>query len=250
MTAITHRPAHQISARPASQTRAMSDLIGRLTNRLEDTDVNGRKCISAGAAPRQHEREALEARKAELLACLEPDAERARRVIVALLGSFPSYGEDEATARFVVAACCRACSKAPAWALEEASSRFLENSVRIPWDMAKRPTPPQILAEALHCTLPIEAELHRITQVLDAELVDVETTEDERREAIARWEQIKADMGRSNVITERTGDEIAKERAEQIRANEAVERRDALARERAGLPPAPSPFAPREDALA
>ncbi len=56
-------------------------------------------------------------------------------------------------------------------------------------------------------------------------------------------------MGRSNVITERTGEEIATERAEQIRANEAVERRDALARERAGLPPAPSIFAVRRGVI-
>lgn len=228
----------------------MSDMLGRFMNRLEDTDVDGRKCLSAGIAPTGAERSALEQRKAELLASLEPDHDRARKVIGALLGSFPSYGEDEETARFVLAACCRACAKVPAWAIEEASGRFIENTVRISWDMSKRPTPPQIVAEAMRCVLSVEAELHRLEQVLGAEIVDSDTTEDERREAVARWEQIKAEMGRSNVITERTGDEIAKERAEQIRANEVVERRDALARERAGLPPARSPFAPREDVLA
>lgn len=246
MNAIAHRTAGPVSLRPSVQTRAMSDMIGRFMNRLEDTDVDGRKCLSAGIAPSENERSALERRRAELLASLEPDADRARKVIGALLGSFPSYGEDEETARFVLAACCRACAKVPAWAIEEASGRFIENTVRIQWDMSKRPTPPQIVAEAMRCVLPVEAELHRLEQVLNAEIVDSDTTEDERREAVARWEQIKAEMGRSNVITERTGDEIAKERAEQIRANEAVERRDALARERAGMPPAPSPFAPRE----
>lgn len=250
MKALTHRNAGPVSLRPSVQTRAMSDMIGRFTNRLEDTDVDGRMCLSAGIAPSAAERSVLEQRKAELLASLQPDAERARKVIGALLGSFPSYGEDEETARFVLAACCRACAKVPAWAIEEASGRFIENTTRIQWDISKRPTPPQIVAEAMRCVLPVEAELHRLEQVLNAELVDTETSEDDRKEAVARWEQLKAEMGRSNVITGKTDDEIANERAEQIRANETVARREAAARERDGVPPARSPFAPREAARA
>ncbi|KQO89406.1 hypothetical protein ASF36_23525 [Methylobacterium sp. Leaf90] len=90
----------------------------------------------------------------------------------------------------------------------------------------------------------IEVEIARISAILDAELVDTETTEDERREAIARWEQIKAEMGRSNVITERTAEEIDRERQEMRRANDLVEQRDAWERERAGLP-ARNAFTPR-----
>ncbi|MBB2965176.1 hypothetical protein FHU13_005599 [Methylobacterium sp. R2-1] len=55
-------------------------------------------------------------------------------------------------------------------------------------------------------------------------------------------------MGRSNVIVQRTDDEIAQERAEQLRANEAVERRDAWERERAGLP-VRNTFTPRAEVV-
>lgn len=162
-------------------------------------------------------------------------------------GSTGAVAMSRKTARFVLAACCRACAKVPAWAIEEASGRFIENTVRISWDMSKRPTPPQIVAEAMRCVLPVEAELYRLEQVLNAEIVDSETTEDERKAAVAHWNELKAQMGRSNVIVQRTDEEIAQERAEQLRANESVERRDAAARERAGLP-ARNTFTPREPA--
>lgn len=220
MTAITTTQARPVSFRPTIQSRAMSDLIGRFTNRLEDTDIFNRKCISGPIAPRDDERRAMADRRAELLASLQPEAERSRKVLIALLGSFPSYGEDEETARFILAACCRACSKVPTWAIEEASARFLEGRARIPWDMAKRPTPPQILAEALQCALPVEAELHRVSQVLDAEVVDTETTDLERQEALDAWAKLKADMGRSNVVTDRTSDAIEAERAAFRKVNE------------------------------
>lgn len=230
MNAITPHAPRPVSLRPTTQTRAMSDLIGRFTNRLEDTDVHGRKCISAGSAPGERERLALMERKAELLACLQPDPDRARKVIGALLGSFPSYGEDDETARFILAASCRACAKAPAWALEEASGRFLENRVRIQWDMAKRPTPPQILAEAMHCTLAVEAELYKLGQILDAEIVDADTTEDERKQALAHWAHLRRSISANNVVNDRTDDDVEHERAEMRKANELIRRKEAAQR--------------------
>lgn len=212
MNAISTIQGRAVSLRPAEQSRAMADLIGRFTNRLEDTDAFSRKCISGPIAPRENERQAMAERRSELLASLHPEGDRSRKVLIALLGSFPSYGEDEETARFILAACCRACAKVPTWAIEEASARFLEGRTRVSWDMAKRPTPPQILAEALQCALPVEAELHRVSQVLDAEVVDTETTELERQEALDAWAKLKAEIGRSNVISERTADAIEAER--------------------------------------
>ena len=215
---VEHRPTP--GAQPQVQTRAMSDLIGRFTNRLEDTGGVSRKCISAPVAPTERERQMLEERKQDLLLGLEPTPEDARKVLVSLLASFPSYGEDQATARFILASCCRACAKAPTWALAEASNRFLEGRTRVRWDMDRRPTPPQILAEAMQCVLPVEAELHRLDQILNAEIVDSDTTDAERQDALDAWAKLKFAIGRSNVISERTDEEIARERSEMDRANE------------------------------
>lgn len=198
----------------------MSDLIGKYTNRLEDTGDPRKKIISQAVAILPHEREQLEARKASLLASLDPTPEATRRALVALLGAFPSYGEDEATARHVVAACCRACDRVPAWAVEEACRHFLTGNVTVQWNMASRPTPPQILAEAMHCTLPTEGELYRITALLEAEVVHRETTDRERHDALDAWAKLKSEMRASNVISSRTEEEISLECAAMARANE------------------------------
>ncbi|AWN43801.1 hypothetical protein DK389_28885 [Methylobacterium durans] len=92
------------------------------------------------------------------------------------------------------------------------------------------PSPQNINAECAFITLEIETEIARISAILDAELVNNETTEDERREAVARWEQLKADMGRSNVIAQRTDEEIAAERFEMSRANDRFRAREAARR--------------------
>ena len=215
---VEHKPTP--GGRPLVQTRAMSDLIGRFTNRLEDTGNVSRKCISSPVAPNERERQMMQERKQDLLLALEPTPDAARKVLVALLASFPSYGEDQETARFILASCCRACAKAPTWALAEASSRFLEGRTRVRWDMDRRPTPPQILAEAMQCVLPVEAELHRLDQILGAEIVDSDTTDAQRQDALDSWAKLKSDIGRSNVISERTDEEITRERSEMGRANE------------------------------
>ncbi|WP_232629138.1 hypothetical protein [Methylobacterium sp. Leaf118] len=225
----------------------MADTIGKFTNRLEDKPGDfRRKLLSASLAPAGTEREALEARRAELQRSLRPTPDdTARAVITLLLASGKSYGmtERESDAREMLYG--EALRQEPTWAIEKARQRFAKGGWQCNWDGRDVPPTASVVAECRFITLEVETEIGRINAILDAELVDTDTTENERREAVARWEQIKAQMGRSNVITERTGEEIDRERAEQVRANAAVELRDAMARKAAGLPPAPSPFAPR-----
>ncbi|WP_162560939.1 hypothetical protein [Methylobacterium durans] len=118
----------------------------------------------------------------------------------------------------------------PTWAIEEARRRFGKGGWKCNWNGRGVPSPQNINAECAFITLEIETEIARISAILDAELVNNETTEDERREAVARWEQLKADMGRSNVIAQRTDEEIAAERFEMSRANDRFRAREAARR--------------------
>ncbi|WP_458438789.1 hypothetical protein [Methylorubrum extorquens] len=156
---------------------------------------------------------------------------------MALLGGFPTFGADREDAKLTVSLIVRALDDVPVWAVQRAAGLFLKNLQKTRWNPERAPTAPQIRTEAKLIMLDVEVELHRLDQVLNAEIVDSETTEDERKAAVAHWNQLTTELGLSNVITERTDDEIAHERAEQLRANDAVERRGAWERERAGLPP-------------
>lgn len=254
MTSVPTRSSVSTSVSPPEPaSRPLLDLVSRFQNRLEDGDRPGHKLISAGLAPLEHERAALEDRKRHLLASLAPPAsDEARaalaKTVAALLGAFPTYGADREDAKITVSLIVRALDDVPVWAVKRAAGLFLKNLPKTRWNPERAPTAPQIRAEAKLVTLDVEVELHRLEQVLGAEIVDSETTEDERKAAVAYWNELKAQMGRSNVIVQRTDEEIAQERAEQLRANEAVERRDAEARERAGLAPRNS-FAPREETV-
>ncbi|CAO4136706.1 hypothetical protein OFEAOIEE_LOCUS4465 [Methylorubrum extorquens] len=247
MTSVQTRQAPSAITAPTSTTRAMADTIGKFTNRLEDKPGDfRRKLLSASLAPAGTEREALEARREELRRSLRPTPDQtARDVVTLLLAGAPSFGMSERETDAKVMLYAEALRDEPTWAIEKARQRFAKGGWQCNWDGKGSPSTASVVAECRFFTLDIETEIARISAILDAELVDNETTEDERREAVARWEQVKAEMGRSNVITERTDDEIAHERAEQLRANDVVERRDAWERERAGLPPADSPFVPR-----
>lgn len=255
MTSVQTRTASTSVSPPAAATRPLLDLVSRFTNRIEDGDRPGHKLISAGLAPQGGERATLEDRKQHLLGSLNPpDSDDERRalakIVAALLGAFPTYGADREDAKATVALICRALDDVPVWAVQRAAGNFLKGTTLTRWNPDRAPTPPQIRAEAKLITLDVETELYRIGQVLGAEIVDAETTEDERKAAKAHWEQLKAEMGRSNVMPERTDEEVERERAEQRRANETTRRREAAQRERLGLPPAPSPFVPREESVA
>lgn len=252
MSSVQTRQATTAITAPTSTTRAMADTIGKFTNRLEDKPGDfRRKLLSASLAPAGTERDVLEARRAELRRSLRPTPDQtARDVVTLLLAGAPSFGMSERETDAKVMLYAEALRDEPTWAIEKARQRFAKGGWQCNWDGSGTPSTASVVAECRFITLDIETEIARISAILDAELVDTETSEDERKEAVARWEQLKAEMGRSNVITGKTDEEIAGERAEQARANEVVARREAVARERDGVPPARSPFAPREAARA
>lgn len=243
MTSVPTRSSANTSVSPPEPaSRPLLDLVSRFQNRLEDGDRPGHKLISAGLAPQEHERVALTDRQRHLVASLAPatsddDRKALSRIVMALMGGFPTFGADREDAKLTVSLIVRALDDVPVWAVQRAAGLFLKNLQKTRWNPERAPTAPQIRAEAKLVMLDVEVELHRLEQVLNAEIVDSETTEDERKAAVAHWNELKAQMGRSNVIAQRTDEEIARERAEQLRANDAVERRDAWERERAGLQP-------------
>lgn len=230
MSSIQHRPVSS-SVSPEAATRPLLDLVSRFINRLEDGAGPGRKIISAGLAPKGEEREILEARKWHLLASLTPpmgeeDRRMLTKVVAALLGSFPTYGADREDARASVALICRALDDVPVWSVQQAAQHFIKGCTKIPWNNDRAPTPPQIRSEAKLICLDVETELHRLSQVLDAELVDNTTTQDERDAALAKWAEIRAGIVGSNVLRERSDQEVNREREAQIRANRLVRARE------------------------
>jgi hypothetical protein len=233
MTSVQkHSPRNSVSS-PEAATRALLDTVSLYTNRLEDaygeTSLGGfgRKIISAGLAPRDADRAVMEDRRSHLLACLEParspaDQTLLARVVGGLLAAFPTFGASEEQAKLAVGMICRALDDVPVWAVQRAAANFLKGPPKVQWSNDRAPTPPQIRAEAKWIILDVETELHRLSQVLDAELVDSDTTQDERDAAIAHWAQIRAGIASSNVVGDRTEDEVNRERDAQQRANRLV----------------------------
>lgn len=187
-------------SRPADATRPLVDLVSRISNRLEENpDHRGHMLLSAGAAPSDAERDALEARRAQLRESLSPGEPRAMRSVVkALLGAFPTFGATADDANAVAGLACRALDDVPVWAVQEAAGRFIKGNVRVVWTHDRAPTPPQIRGEAKHCMLSVEEEIVKLSKVLDATIVDTEASEDERAAALAHWEKIKREILSTN----------------------------------------------------
>ena len=113
----------------------------------------------------------------------------------------------------------------PAWAVERARLIFGKGGWRCLWDGRDVPSSHDVAAECRHILLPIETELRRLDAVLDAELYDTGATDDDRANAVAHWETVKADMRGESVITEQTEEEISAERASMARANDRFRER-------------------------
>lgn len=110
----------------------------------------------------------------------------------------------------------------PTWAIEAARQTFSRGGWRCNWDGNGCPSSASVVAECKYTLLPIENELHRINLILNAELVDTDTTQDERDAALAHWAQVRAGIVGSNVISERTDDQVQRERDAQQAANRLV----------------------------
>lgn len=230
MKVQTRSSSRSVSSAEAA-TRAILDLTSKFTNRLEDGNGPGHKIISAGLAPRGVERGALEERRAHLLAALAPAADPDQQMLLArivggLLAAFPTFGSGEDQAKLAVGMIVRALDDVPVWAVQKAAANFLKGRQKVAWNSDRAPTPPQIRSEAMLAVLDVETELRRISQVLDAELVDNDTTQDQRDAAIARWKEIRAGIAGANVISERTDDDVNRERDAQQRANKLVRARE------------------------
>lgn len=213
MNEISTQASRAIAA-PSSITRPMADLIGKYTNRLEDKPGDFRKkLLSASLAPAGEERRVLETRRAELRDSLTPTpGEAADDAIYGILAGSNTFGMTGREADAKVRLYAEALEKQPTWAINEARKRFGKGGWKCNWDGNGFPSSANVNAECAFLTLEIDAEIHKLSQILDAEIVDTTTTEGERQEAIARWNKLKAEMGRSNVISERTSDAIEAER--------------------------------------
>lgn len=221
MNQISTQNGRAIAA-PSSTTRPMADLIGKFTNRLEDKPGDfRRKLLSASLAPAGEERQVLEARRAELRDSLIPTpGEAADDAIYGILAGSNTFGMSGREADAKVRLYAEALAKQPTWAINEARKRFGKGGWKCGWDGNGFPSSANVNAECSFLTLEIDTEIHKLTQILDAEIVDSTTTESERQEAVAAWTKLKAEMGRSNVISERTGDQVDAERAAFRRVNE------------------------------
>jgi hypothetical protein len=211
----------------------MADLAGKFTNRLEDKPGDfRRKLISALLAPTVAERTALEARHAELSASLIPTpGKTATDVIVLLIAGAPAFGMSEREADMKALLYAEALRKEPTWAIERARQRFATGDWSCPWNGTGCPSSANVVAECRAITLPIEAEIHKIGQILGAEEVDGGTTDEDRQNALDAWAKLKTEIGSSNVLSERTSDEITREREAMARANERLRARDAAHRQ-------------------
>ena len=178
---------------PSSTTRAMADLTGLFHGRLQEIPGNfRRKAISASLAPTVAERGVLEARRDELQAALCQGGKAHQPAAAQLVFVFPAFGADEISDAATIERLVGTLAPYPVWAVSEAVQRFRHNRAVTAWDRGRCPTEPQIVAEVRAIMAPVEAELHRISSILDAEVLP-EPTEADR----AKVAQLAADLARS-----------------------------------------------------
>lgn len=193
----------------------------------------GRKLVSASCAPVEAERAVLASRRAELLAGLRPAPVRDLiPPLVKIIANGDAYGMSREEAIEKAKLYAEAAHGLPVWAVERAQVAFSRPGWKSSWNGRGIPSSADVVAECRVIIQAVEAELYRIGQVLEAEIVDNHTTPEERAEALARWEQQKAALGRSSAMPGRTEDEIARERTEQQRANALVRDREERAKRR------------------
>jgi len=209
----------------------MADLIGRYTNRLEDKPGDfKRKLLSASLAPVGGEREALETRRAELRRSLTPTpGKQANDCILLLISGAPAFGMSERETEAKVLLYAEALAGEPTWAIEQARQRFAKGGWVSPWDGKGCPSSANVVAECRAITLAVEQEIYKLSQVLDAEIVDNDTTADERKKVLADWAVLRTQLQNTNDVTEDLNERANTARAEQLRANQRVREREQAA---------------------
>ena len=222
---------------PSPLTREMDRLTGIFTNRLEDHPSDfRRKRIAASRAPAADELARLEDRRDELHASLIATPGPAlHRTLTLLLAGSREYGSlHPKDAALRLGLYIEALRGIPAWAVERARLIFGKGGWRCLWDGRDVPASHDVVAECRFLLLPVETELRRIEAVLGAELYDTGATDDDRANAVAHWETVKAEIRGEGEITERTEVEISAERTTMARANQRFRERARLQAEAQG----------------
>lgn len=163
-----------------------------------------RRSIALRDAPSEDERRELALHQGGLVAALAPaEQATALRTIAKLIAGFPSFGMDAGAARQTVALYAEACRALPSWALEAARQAFAAGTNRVTWDQSRCPTSAQFAAEArLHVQAKAD-ELAEVTTVLDAKVTDkIGLTDEERAVGLALLQQAKADIARTNDVSD------------------------------------------------
>ncbi|MBP2494971.1 hypothetical protein ABID82_007168 [Methylobacterium sp. PvP062] len=219
--------AYSRAVLPLLPTRESDRFIAQFTNRLEDTPGSfRRKRLPVASAPNRAQQDWLEQRRDELRRALVPTpGPEANREIMLLIASKANFGADAQELTTKVGFYAQALAGEPTWAIERARLRFRQPGWRCLWDGKGCPSDTDVVAECRYETLPIETELARIEAILGAELYDTGATDDDRANAVAHWETVKAEMRGESVITEQTEDEISAERASMARANDRFRER-------------------------
>ena len=158
-----------------------------------------------------------------------PKADR-EDVILGIIAGFATYRMTDRELDLKVALYDEALRSEPAWIIDRARQIFGKGGWQCNWNGNDCPPSASVAAECRFIALPFEAELYRINLILDAELVDNDTTQDERDRAIEAWADLRKEIASTNVLTERTDDEISRERSEMQRANERIRAREAKAK--------------------
>ena len=147
-------------------------LVATYRNRLDRDGGSGvPAAIRADQAPSEHDRSLMAERLADLRAGLfdGPEGEAAKRkVVLALLSAFPTYGLDAKGAATMAGLYVRALVDLPTWAVQAAASRFLQGRTLTEWPGDRCPTPPQVTAESRRSLDELHAEIGTIAEVLEA----------------------------------------------------------------------------------
>jgi len=142
-------------------------------------------------APTAAERQALQARREDLMDALAPGNPEAIAQEVRLLkAGFSSFGLDQASAQIQVAIYVEALEAFPVWAAKEARARFRDGRNETPWNARECPSSAQMAHECRAIISPAQDEIRPLADVLDAEIVPEANPDMQKRlSAVLQWEQ-------------------------------------------------------------